>query len=142
MHVGDIRNGTRVLISHITNHPKYNEFCPGRFGDFDFSVIHLATPVQFDDKVIPACLPNGDLAGDALDGKTLTVSGWGHPHPGVLHKAQYPGQTNENCTRINAESWCKEMSGASENMLCAGNPYEFEGASSRGDSGGKMLIKY
>ena len=141
MHTNDVRNGTRVEVSQISVHPNYTFNCGisslDGMPDFDFSIIHLASPVDLNDKVIPACLPDEELGGEKLAGKILTVSGWGFPFPGVLHKAQYPGQTNENCKYYNYYTE-KECDGVTENMLCAGDPYKLDGASSRGDSGGKV----
>ena len=140
MHTDDVRNGTRVEVSKISNHPNYTINCGTRYDgvpDIDFSIIHLATPVEFDDKVIPACLPDEELGGDELAGKKLTVSGWGFPYPGVLYKAQYPGQLNTFCEHLNYLTE-KECNAVTENQLCAGNPYKLDGASSKGDSGGRI----
>ena len=68
--------------------------------DFDYSILHLATQVEFNEKVIPACLPEKFMDDQFLDGKILTVSGWGLPWPGVLHKARYPALTNEKCKKV------------------------------------------
>ena len=136
----DITDGTRVNISHISNHPNYRRHCKSDtldkgVPDFDYSILHLATPVAFNEKAIPACLPNKSMDDQFLDGKHLTVSGWGLPWPGVLHKARYPAHTNEECKKYNMENGCDMIT---ENMLCAGNPHTRTASHSGGDSGGRL----
>lgn len=136
MHTENATNGTRIMIRHISIHPKYKRYhCQG-VPDFDYSILHLATPVGFNRNVIPACLPDGSMDETFLAGKTLTVSGWGRPRPGVLHKAHYPAQTNEYCKEYNGEDDRCEL--ITPNMLCAGDPENRLSASDRGDSGGPL----
>ena len=105
--------------------------------DFDFSILHLASPVEFNDKVQPACLPDETFDENFLAGKNLTVSGWGYPYPKVLHKATYPAHTNEDCIRYNGgKDAC-----VTNNTLCAGNPDDRQASSSNSDSGGKLFKK-
>jgi len=135
MHKDDALDGTRVAISHISNHPSYNGwFCSGA-PDFDFSILHLASPVDFNKKVLPACLPDESLGGEFLAGKDVTVSGWGAPYPGVLHKATYPAVTNEECKKYNDKEDCSPIT---TNTLCAGNPHNRTASHGRGDSGGPL----
>jgi len=137
MHKDDALDGTVVAISHISNHPSYNKWlCGSAVSDFDFSILHLASPVDFNKKVLPACLPDESLGGDFLAGKKLTVSGWGAPYPGVLHKATYPAITNEDCKKYNDNN--EECSYITPNALCAGNPHNRTASHGRGDSGGPL----
>jgi len=136
MHTENVTDGTRIMIRHISIHPKYNRYHCGYAPDFDYSILHLATPIQFNKKVIPACLPDESLDETFLAGKTVTVSGWGRPRPGVLHKAHYPAQTNEFCKRYTKETGSCNL--ITPNMLCAGDPENRLAASDRGDSGGPM----
>ena len=140
MHKDNVTDGTRVMISHISNHPNYRYPYYHSCGvpDFDYSILHLATPVEFNEKVIPACLPDKSMDDQFLDGKNLTVSGWGIPRPGVLHKASYPAHTNEECKTYFNESNCDKIT---PNMLCAGNPNNRTASHSGGDSGGSFFKK-
>ena len=140
MHTENVTDGTRIMIKHISIHPKYNpHHCDGRQADFDYSILHLAKPVELNEKVIPACLPNESLNETFLAGKILTVSGWGRPRRGVLHKAHYPAQTNEFCKKyIGKIGSCNLIT---PNMLCAGDPENRLAASDKGDSGGKLSLE-
>lgn len=133
MHTNDVTNGTMIRISHITNHPEYD---PSKCFNNDFSIVHLESPVEFDDKVRPACLPDETMKETDLAEKNVTVSGWGVGSNGVLHKAQYPVKTNEECQKLNGLS--QECEYITENMLCAGNPENRTASHSNGDSGGKF----
>ena len=138
MHTWYALDWTRIMIKHISIHPKYTRYHCGIRNNphFDYSILHLATPVKFSEKVIPACLPDESLDEAFLAGKTLTVSGWGLGSPGVLHKAHYPAQTNEFCKRYSRNiGRCNLIT---PNMLCAGDPENRLAASDGGDSGGKV----
>ena len=141
MHKDDVLDGTRVMIAKISNHPNHHELRCGH-DDFDYSILHLESPVEINNKVIPACLPNENFGEDFLVGKSLTVSGWGTPKPGVLHKATYPGASKEDCIRYNYKPGCDEGEGGiTETMMCAGNPNNRTASHSRGDSGGNLSIE-
>lgn len=45
----------RVKVKRIINHENY------KFPDYDFSLLELAEPLNFDDKIQPIALPNADL---------------------------------------------------------------------------------
>ena len=137
MHKDDISDGTRVAISHISNHPSFNDnLCGTGKNDFDFSILHLASPVDYNKKVLPACLPDESLGGEFLAGKDVTVSGWGAPKPGVLYKATYPAVTNEDCKKYNVNH--EGCSLITPNTLCAGNPHNRTASHGKGDSGGNI----
>ena len=141
MHLGNVSDGTRILIHHISNHPAYNpNRCPNKdneavIPEFDFSILHLTTPFTFNNEVQPACLPDNSMNW-RLEGKNLTVSGWGEPYTGRLHKATYPAVSNVDCIRYNNDD--KNCSYITSNMLCAGYPENRTASSGRGDSGGSM----
>ena len=124
-------DGTRHTKCRHTNHPQYSSL------NYDFSIVHLQTPVQLGPRAVPACLPTSrSLGGNFLAGKTLTVSGWGTTSsggfsPNVLHKVDVPGLTNAECNR-------KYGSGSITSiMLCAGNTVAGGIDSCQGDSGGR-----
>ena len=136
-------SGWLAHIHHISNHPSHTKICgtkPWNPPDFDFSIIHLASPVDFSKKVLPACLPDKSLGGDFLAGKDVTVSGWGLVdggyYPGVLYKVTYPAITNEKCKQYNDDS--EDCSYITTNMLCAGNPLNRTASHGTGDSGGSI----
>ena len=141
MHLGNVSDGTRILIHHISNHPAYNpNRCPNNdngavIPDFDFSILHLTTPFTFNNEVQPACLPDNSMNW-RLAGKNLTVSGWGEPYTGRLHKATYPAVSNVDCIRYNNDD--KNCSYITSNMLCAGYPENRTSSHGYGDSGGSM----
>ena len=125
-------DGTRHSVCRFVDHPSYNS----QTFDNDFSILHLDQPVQLGARAIPACLPSSNFRGDYLDGKTLTVSGWGAlcegcPAPSVLHSVDVPGMTNFQC---NQPSFYDNR--ITDNMLCAGQPSGWID-SCQGDSGGK-----
>ena len=137
MHRDDINDGTRILIHHISNHPGSKKHCGTVIFDFDFSVLHLTTPFNFNNKVQPACLPDDSMSNDFLVGKNLTVSGWGRPYKGVLVKATYAAVSNLDCKSYNNNKTIN-CSYITSNMLCAGNPKNRTKAHGSGDSGGSI----
>lgn len=54
------------------NHPKNGQTTSF---DFDFSLLELSEPLQFNDKVQPVALPEEDL--EVPDGSMCEISGWG-----------------------------------------------------------------
>ena len=81
-------------ISAITDHPDYDS--SNNFA-YDFSILTLAEPVTFTDKVSPACLPS-DVSQDYA-GQEATVIGWGYTpsRPSVLQKANVRVISNKDC---------------------------------------------
>ena len=115
----------------------------GGMAAFDFSILHLHKPVQFDSKVQPVCLPkdNSSLAGDFLVKKELRVSGWGKTEQGIksskLIAVEIPGISNKRCAEILDPI---EPNKIETFHLCAGNLGKNFSGSCSGDSGG-MFIK-
>ena len=128
-------DGTRHSVCRHVDHPSYNT----NTLDSDFSILHLDEPVQLGARAVPACLPQSSFSGDYLDGKDLTVSGWGAlseggGSPNVLHKVVVPGMTNTFCNQ-------RQIYGGqiSSNMLCAGQT-SGNIDSCQGDSGGNFCL--
>ena len=124
-------DGTRHSVCRYADHPSYNS----QTIDNDFSILHLDQPIQLGPRAIPACLPSTNFKGDYLDGKTLTVSGWGVLQgggtPTGLHSVRVPGISNGQCNK--PSFYNNRITNA---MLCAGQPHG--GIDScQGDSGGK-----
>jgi len=138
MHKDNVTDGTRLKIKHISVHPNWTRIgCNDNFyvSNFDFAILHLASPVHLKNKVIPACLPDESLGGDFLAGKDVTVSGWGWHSDGVLKKASYPARMHEECKKYNNEDGCDVVTA---NMLCAGNLHNSTANHHYGDSGGPL----
>ena len=135
----DASDGTRHTICGYTNHPYYN--CPKDLSH-DFAVVHLNDPVEIGTRAAPACLPSFRHAGNFLDDKILTTSGWGTlcsgcSSPNVLHVVDVPGVSNVVCTDAYKElgvSW-----DVTSDMICAGNITTGGVDACQGDSGGKVL---
>ena len=141
MHLGNVSDGTRIKVHHISNHPGYiYNRCPNNkngdiIPDFDFSVLHLTTAFALNSKVQPACLPDSTMNW-RLAGKYLTISGWGAQNTDRLYKGTIPAVTNFECMRYNNDD--KNCSYITSNMLCAGRPKNQTVSTGRGDSGGSI----
>ena len=130
-------------VCKSVNHPDYN----WSSNDYDIAILHLEEPVQFNDRVAPACLPEpGRRFARVEAGRKMTVSGWGlikywnkrkfdHRNPKTypqvsnnLRKLDVPGISNEQCRKLYPGFHA-------HNMICAGY-LEGEKDACRGDSGG------
>ena len=136
-------DGIRKRVSKIS-HPEDYDYDVKRNPVNDFALFTLASPVELNDNIIPACLPIYSMDHDFLVGKTLTVSGWGKGSNGVLHRAQYPGIRNDLCQALlnkNHADSCKHNDiefTITKSHLCAGIPYPNIKSHSSTDSGGKL----
>ena len=129
--ISDSSDGTRHQVCRAVRHPNYN---PQDLNN-DFSIVHLREPVSIGSRALPACLPDSSLAGDALAGKSLMVSGWGRlssggSAPNVLHQVTVPAVTNAQCDQAYSQYSITSA------MLCAGNILNGGVDSCQGDSGG------
>ena len=125
-------DGTRHRVCRFADHPSYDYISL----DNDFSILHLEQPVEFGARAVPACLPPVSFKGDFLNGKSLTVSGWGKlteggTSPNVLHSVVVPGWTNAACNQ--RQFYDNQIM---DSMLCAGQANGGIDACT-GDSGGK-----
>ena len=125
-------DGTRHFLCRHVNHPSNNNI------DYDFSILHLRTPVQIGTRAAPACLPPQTYAGNFLGGITLMVSGWGKLSEtgslaNVLQKVDVPGMTNAQCNVGVYQGHIKS------DMLCAGRASGGIDAC-QGDSGGNIHV--
>ncbi|XP_027571925.2 chymotrypsinogen 2-like [Pipra filicauda] len=120
-----------LTIEKVFKNPKFNLLT---IRD-DITLIKLATPAQFSDRVSPVCLPKAtdEFAG----GTTCVTTGWGltdssdSETPAVLQQAALPLLTNAQCK----EFWGYRIRDV---MVCAGA----DGASScMGDSGGPLVCQ-
>ena len=128
------KDGTRHSYSRYVDHPLYSR----NTVNYDFSIIYLDKPVQIGPRAVPAYLPLTDFSGDYLNGKKLTVSGWGTlsykgSRPKVLHSVEVPGMSNSICNQPDFYN-----NRITDVMLCAGYA-EGKIDSCQGDSGGRNL---
>lgn len=63
--------GTVIKVKKYINHPKNGEVA----FDYDFSLLELAEPIQFNDRMQPIALPEEDLK--VPDDAMCEISGWG-----------------------------------------------------------------
>lgn len=127
-------------VARIIKHPSYSseEHTSG-----DIALVQLASPISFNDYMLPVCLPK---PGDPLDPGTMCwVTGWGNTGtnqqlqpPFTLQELEVPlidAQTCDNYYRENSVSTGPVIL---EGMLCAG--FEEGGKDAcNGDSGGPLV---
>ena len=118
------------------DHPLYKQITRT---SYDFSILHLKTPVEFGPRAVPACLPTSRHGGDFLAGKILTTSGWGktlnETHDrSKLRFVKVPGVTNAECLKLYSASPGIRKN-ISADQLCAGGD---GGGDCQGDSGGNI----
>ncbi|KAM9221810.1 ovochymase-2 [Dugong dugon] len=131
----DLAKGSRQKrsIKHIIIHPAFNNTTM----DYDLALLQLAEPLQFNQLVRPACLPE---RGQGLPAsRVCTVTGWGTHNPGgeksnKLQQLKIPILASEACQ----EYYASLSSGMSQRILCAGFPSEGGKDSCWGDSGSPL----
>ena len=70
-------------IESITTHPS---FVAGLTNDYDVALIKLQTPLTYNSRIRPVCLPTSDFT----EGTTCYISGWGHiEEGGSIHQVRY-----------------------------------------------------
>jgi len=122
------------FVDSITIHESYNSNSP----DNDVAILKLKTPLTFNAKVKPACLPAATLTPSGV----AVASGWGltGQSPNVetldLMYVAKPVILNTQCTSPNT-SWGTGQ--ITSNMICAGDADGGESTCS-GDSGGPLIV--
>jgi len=129
-------------VEHITLHPDFRYMLtqPDRF---DVAVLKLDRPVDYQDNILPICLPTSDYD---LVGKIGVVAGWGKTDnsfgktgTNILHKVLVPIIENDRC-----RAWHRDKAIAvqlHEEMFCAGHKVGKQDAC-LGDSGGPLVINF
>jgi len=129
-------------VDHITLHPDFRYMLtqPDRF---DIAVLKLDRPVEYQDNIIPICLPTAE---NELVGKIGVVAGWGKTDnsfgktgTNILNKVLVPIIENERC-----RAWHRDKAIAvqlHEEMFCAGHKKGKHDAC-LGDSGGPLVINF
>ncbi|XP_054003076.1 serine protease filzig [Hylaeus anthracinus] len=125
------RNVRRVIVNR--------GYDPATFEN-DLALLELESPVQFDDHIVPICMPE-----DGIDytGRMATVTGWGR----LTYNGGVPSMLQEVQVPIIKNSVCQEMfqSGGHsklilDSFLCAGYATG-ERDSCEGDSGGPLVMQ-
>ncbi|CAL1277043.1 unnamed protein product [Larinioides sclopetarius] len=130
------------IVMYVLRHPNYQQ----RYYYNDIALLRLERPVDFNEYVMPVCLPSPSLPlvkDKDLEGKQVTVMGWGDESYGgktsrVLKEASFPIVPRKSCN----ESYFRVASnrfprGITSNMLCAADPNGGKDAC-QGDSGGPL----
>jgi len=129
-------DGTRHTKCRLQDHPQYDSPSPI---NNDFSIVTLSQPVTIGTRANYACLPTSALAGNFLDDKTMTVSGWGRNNPpgnsspARLYKVDLPGLSNSACSQLDFLRLP-----ITSRMLCAGRHENNPVGACHGDSGGPL----
>ncbi|KAJ8256637.1 hypothetical protein COCON_G00187890 [Conger conger] len=119
-------------IKRVIDHPYYNSYT----FDNDIALMELSSPVSFNKRITPICLPSSSH--DFPYGKSVWITGWGATREGgygasVLQKAQ---------VRIINGTVCNKLMGnqITSRMMCAG---VLSGGvdACQGDSGGPLSAK-
>ena len=130
-------DGTAHEVCRYIDHPKYHKI--NHSAKYDFTILHLKTPVEIGPRAVPACLPTLKHGGDFLAGKTLTVSGWGitlneTTDGNKLRFVKVPGITNAECEKLYKADYMPIYTVE----LCAGDADAGRIDSCLGDSGGNI----
>ncbi|EFN77168.1 Serine proteinase stubble [Harpegnathos saltator] len=106
----------------------------------DLALLELETPVQFDEHIVPICMPD-----DGIDftGRMATVTGWGRLKynggvPSVLQEVQVPIMENSVCQEMFQTAGHSKL--ILESFLCAGYA-NGQKDSCEGDSGGPLVMQ-
>ncbi|XP_051561996.1 trypsin-like [Myxocyprinus asiaticus] len=125
------RNVAKFIV-----HPSYNS----NTNDNDIALLHLSSPVTFNDYIRPVCLAAQNSSFPS--GTSSWITGWGDVASGVSLSA--PGTLQETMVPVVGNSQCNNLLGAgsvTNNMICAGL---LQGGKDtcQGDSGGPMVSQY
>ncbi|KAL3971482.1 hypothetical protein ACER0C_027001 [Sarotherodon galilaeus] len=121
-------------VQKIINHKDFDT----RTNDYDIALLKLDTPLTFNNKVRPVCLPNVDL--NLSGNRQAWITGWGAlqstgPSPNIMNQAQVTIYSRATCNApevLNGE--------VTKTMFCAG---KLQGGvdACQGDSGGPLVVK-
>eukprot|EP00062_Callorhinchus_milii_P003914 gi/632941808/ref/XP_007886065.1/ PREDICTED: ovochymase-2 [Callorhinchus milii] len=125
------------FIKQILIHPRYNSTTQ----DYDVALIQLQKPLQYNDYVRPACLPEAtqDLELPSL----CVVTGWGQlykdgPLRPKLQQLQVPVLGSVQCH----EYYTSHPGGITGRMFCGGFPVEGREETCWGDVGGPLVCPF
>ncbi|XP_004561663.3 transmembrane protease serine 2 isoform X1 [Maylandia zebra] len=136
VYYGDV-NLENMFNSRVQKIIKHKDF-DTRTNNYDIALLKLDTPLTFNNKVRPVCLPNVDLNLSA--NRQAWITGWGAlqstgPTPKIMNQAKVTIYSRATCNApevLNGE--------VTKAMFCAGS---LEGGvdSCQGDSGGPLVVK-
>nr|XP_020851134.1 serine protease 27-like [Phascolarctos cinereus] len=128
-------------VVQFKRHPYYQK----EFGPGDIALVQMDSSVNFNNYILPICLP--DSADQPVEGTLCWVTGWGQtgeeellPSPYTLQELEVPLISTEVCDdyyHIGSETSASEPIILSD-MFCAGFP-EGQKDSCLGDSGGPLV---
>lgn len=126
------RNGQLLRIQNIVQHEKFNYSSV----DYDFALLQLQDPIEFDKTKKAVQLPAEDAVFN--DGDMCYVSGWGTTQNvleprGWLRQVQVPLVNQQECS-----GRYSKYGGVTDRMICAGYMNGRKDAC-QGDSGGPMV---
>lgn len=127
VHDLSVAGGSTIDVAKIIDHPTYNKETLVN----DYSILKLATPLTFSDKVRPVCLPTSSAP--TFAGVTGVASGWGRlatdkPGPSAMHHVELD---------VYGADGCMNWKTLHPSMICAGGK---DGkAVCNGDSGGPLV---
>jgi secreted trypsin-like serine protease len=124
------------LSSRVIRHPSYNS----RLIQNDIAIFELATPVTYNDYILPACYP---AQTDTYANQQSIATGWGTTSSGGA------AATNQREVQMTVltDAACRTKFGGANNMLdpatqvCAGITGENKDTC-QGDSGGPLVVKH
>ncbi|TDG46594.1 hypothetical protein AWZ03_007032 [Drosophila navojoa] len=124
-------NGQLLGIKKIVSHEKYNQTTY----DYDFSLLELQEPIEFDETKQAVKLPKQGQ--EFKDGEMCYASGWGKTDnplnfSGQLQQVQVPLIKQQECERL------LYSLKVTDSMICAGYPQGGKNVCS-GDSGGPLV---
>jgi len=122
-------------VKRIIVHPKWD----ARKLNNDIAMFELEKPIQFDDNVMPVCMPQDDPP----VGTKCYITGWGKTkHPGsmtnILQQAVMPVVDSKVCYAKNSKVIPVPITDA---MICSGDGGESRRSGCHGDSGGPFVCK-
>lgn len=128
----------------VAQYIKYPSYSAEEHSSGDIALLQLASPISFNDYMLPVCLPK---PGDPLDPGTMCwVTGWGNiatnqplPPPFTLQELQVPLIDAKTCNTYYQENSVPSTEQVIlEDMLCAGF-VEGKKDACNGDSGGPLV---
>jgi len=120
---------TRHTVAEIKDHPSYTSYQNG----FDISLLRLATPVTYNTKIAPACLPT---AGENYAGAQAIATGFGRVGAGLPQATEL----QEVQLEVRTQTYCgTQWSFLKASMICAGGTSSGGTSVCNGDSGGPLV---
>jgi serine protease 7 (enterokinase)/suppressor of tumorigenicity protein 14 len=135
-----------VQIEKAIVHPKFNK-TNAVWGGYDVSLVKFNKDVEFNDNVIPICLPSKDIANEKLnEGDDAIVVGWGLTS---IEKGSVGSDTLQQVDlKVIGRDECGKRNGLArrhlkvhETKICAGSFKGEDVGNCKGDSGSPLVAK-